>query len=78
MNTKNVKIESMSQKVLHIENMNIAMQGWAQTTEGWFVVSNQQSNSYSKWDETKKFQDPISGIAPFQTLWVQNIDHKST
>ena len=69
--------KSISQKVSHIGNWNTALQIWIQTTEAWFAFSNQQSN-YSKWDETKQFQDPIAGITPFQTTWVQNIDHEST
>ena len=78
MKKNHVKIESISQNVLHIGNMSIALQRWTQTTEGWFSFSNQQPNCYSKWDETKQFQDPIAGIAPFQTSWVQNIDHEIT
>ena len=78
MNTKHVKIEPISQKLLHIGNMNIALQGWTQTTEGWFAVTTQQSNLYPKWDKTKKFKDPIAGISPFQTSWVQDIDNEST
>ena len=68
----------ISQKVSHIGNWNTAMQRWTQTTEGLFPFSNQQPKCYSKWDETKQFQDPIVGVAPFQTSWVQNIDHGST
>ena len=78
MKTKHVKIESISQKVSHIGKWNTTLQIWIQITEGWFSFSNQQPNCYSKWDETKQFQDPIAGIAPFQESWVQNIDHEST
>ena len=28
--------------------------------------------------ETKQYQDPIAGIAPFKTPWVKNIDYEST
>ena len=57
---------------------NATLQRWTQITDVWFAFSNQQPNYYSKWDETKQFQDPIVGIACFQTSWVQNIDHEST